>query len=247
VRPLTHDDAAAFARISHELLAEPASENTLRRVVDLAVQTIGGCDFAGVTLKHNGRLDTPAATDHLVDQLDQAQYDLNEGPCVDAVRHDDSCLLVDTSSQSRWPRWAPVAAEAGIGSVFSIRLESPQHVVGALNLYSRAVDGFDQEAQLTGRIYAMHAGNAIYAASEVENLAIAMRTRHLIGLAQGMLMLRYGLDEDQAFRFLTRHSQERNLKLRTVAEDVVNELRTHRCETPSPGPRAAALPNTTRS
>jgi transcriptional regulator with GAF, ATPase, and Fis domain len=227
VGPLSHDDAAAFARLSHELLSEPASERTLQRVVRLAVQTIRGCDYAGVTLKHNGRLDTPAATDPLVDRLDQAQYELNEGPCVAAVRIEDNVLLVDTSTDDRWPRWAPVAAEAGIGSVFSIRLESPQHVVGALNLYSRSVDGFDQEAQLTGPIFAMHASNAIYTASEVENLAVALRTRHLIGLAQGMLMLRYGLEEDQAFRFLTRRSQEQNVKLRVVAENVVTELRGH--------------------
>jgi transcriptional regulator with GAF, ATPase, and Fis domain len=240
VGPLSHDDAAAFARLSHELLSEAASEDTLRRVVTLAVETIGGCDYAGVTLKHNGRLDTPAATDPLVNRLDRAQYDLNEGPCVAAVRIEDNVLLVDTSTDDRWPRWAPVAAEAGIGSVFSIRLESPQHVVGALNLYSRTVDGFDHEAQLTGPIFAMHASNAIYAASEVENLAVALRTRHLIGLAQGMLMLRYGLDEDQAFRFLTRRSQEQNIKLRVVAESVVTELQGHHWDGSGPHPASPA-------
>ena len=51
-----------------------------------------------------------------------------------------------------------------------------------------------------------------------------MATRHQIGMAQGMLMLRYGLNEDQAFHFLSRTSQDRNVKLRDIATRVVQEL-----------------------
>jgi transcriptional regulator with GAF, ATPase, and Fis domain len=227
VGPLKSDDASAFARLSQELLAEPASDYTLQRVVDLAVATVAGCHYAGVTLKHNGQMDTPAASDPVVRHLDEAQYRLDEGPCVDAVRAQDTYVITNTATESRWPRWAPIAAEAGVRSVLSVRLETPRQVVGSLNLYSRTMEAFDGDARLSGHIYAMHASNAIYANSTVENLGIGMRTRHLIGMAQGMLMLRYGLDEDQAFQFLRRRSQEQNVKLRSVAENVIKELGNH--------------------
>jgi transcriptional regulator with GAF, ATPase, and Fis domain len=219
-------DFLTFAQLSQELLAE-SSERTLQMVVDQAVETIPGCDYAGVTMKHGRKMDTPAASDPLVDELDGLQYQFGEGPCIDAVLVDDTYVISDTRTETRWPTWAPEAAQRGVLSVLSLRLETPKDVVGGLNLYSQTPDGFDAEAQLIGHAYAMHASTAIAATTEIEHLAIGMRTRHLIGLAQGMLMIRYGLTEEQAFKFLARISQEENVKLREVAQRVVRELSTH--------------------
>jgi AmiR/NasT family two-component response regulator len=54
----------------------------------------------------------------------------------------------------------------------------------------------------------------------VEGLRTAMRSRHLIGIAQGMLMERHGLSQDAAFEVLRRYSQIHNVKLRDVAAEV---------------------------
>lgn len=224
----THQpDFLTFAHLSQELLGE-SSVRTLQMVVDLAVETVPGCDYAGVTMKRHGSLETPAASDPLVNTLDELQYRLGEGPCIDAVRIQDTYVITDTRTETRWPKWAPRASEHGVGSVLSIRLETPRHVVGGLNMYSRAVAGFDDESQLVGHAYAMHAGVAIAATSEIENLSLGLRARHLIGMAQGMLMLRYGLSEQQAFQFLARSSQQENIKLREIAQRVTDELARQR-------------------
>jgi AmiR/NasT family two-component response regulator len=55
-------------------------------------------------------------------------------------------------------------------------------------------------------------------------LETALQTRHRIGLAQGMLMLRYGLNEDASFQVLRRLSSHKNLKLRDVARQVIDEF-----------------------
>jgi GAF domain-containing protein len=224
---LRPDDAAAFARLSQELLAEPATEPTLQKVVDLAVRSIAGCDYAGATVLHRDRIETPAASDPLVGVLDQYQYDLREGPCVDTARTEELYLIADTADDDRWPTWSPKAASLGVGSVLSVRLTGPDRQQAALNLYARATNGYDPDAILTAQIYAMHASNAIATTSQAENLANAMQARHLIGMAQGMLMLRYGLTEPQAFAFLTRNSQDSNTKLRVLAARVVDELSEH--------------------
>jgi AmiR/NasT family two-component response regulator len=52
-------------------------------------------------------------------------------------------------------------------------------------------------------------------------LNTALDTRKLIGQAQGILMERYGLDEARAFEVLRRYSQDRNVKLREVAEHLI--------------------------
>jgi GAF domain-containing protein len=225
--PLRPDDAAAFARLSQELLAEPATEQTLQKVVDLAVQSIAGCDYAGATVLYRDRIETPAASDALVGVLDQYQYDLREGPCVDTARTEELYLIADTAHEDRWPTWSPKAASLGVGSVLSVQLTGPDRQQAALNLYSRATDGYDADAILTAQIYAMHASNAIATTSQSDNLASAMRARHVIGMAQGMLMLRYGLTETQAFAFLNRNSQDSNTKLRVLAARVVDELGQH--------------------
>src|SRR5882757_6799989 len=112
--PLRSYDAAAFARISQLLLAQPEAEHTLQEVVDLAVESIDGCDYAGITMRHGDKVDTPAASHPLVDQLDRWQYELREGPCLDAVFVEDTCVIEDMNSEDRWPSWAPRAASAGV-------------------------------------------------------------------------------------------------------------------------------------
>jgi len=73
------------------------------------------------------------------------------------------------------------------------------------------------------RLLAAHAGSALVAAQQQENLWQAVDARKLIGQAQGMLMERFRLDTDQAFSVLLRYSQDRNLKLRTVAEQLIED------------------------
>lgn len=224
--PLRSYDAEAFARISQQLLSQPEADHTLQEVVDLAVESIDGCDYAGITMRHGGhKVDTPAASDPLVNQLDGWQYELHEGPCLDAVFVDDVFVIEDMNSEDRWPNWAPRAASLGIQSVLSVRLATRRDVVGGLNLYSKALFAYDNDQILTAGIYAAHAANAIATTGEIGGLNTALQTRHRIGMAQGLLMQRYQLDEDQAFQFLRRISQDANVKLHDVAAKVIAEAK----------------------
>ena len=50
-----------------------------------------------------------------------------------------------------------------------------------------------------------------------------MQSRKVIGEAAGILMERYDMDEDGAFAFLVRASSHTNIKLRAVAQELVDE------------------------
>jgi GAF domain-containing protein len=219
-------DAAGFAALSQQLLADPAFDRTLRTVAQLAVQTVAGCDYAGVTVRHGRNLETPAASDPIVYRLDQAQYDLQGGPCHDAVFNDDTYLVTNLADDPRWPEWSRQASGMGIASVLSIRLATPGTVIGGLNLYSRKPFAYSDQQVETAHIYARHASTALVLTNEIDGLNTALHTRHMIGVAQGLLMQRYGLTDDQAFQFLARVSQDSNVKLREVAERVVAEANT---------------------
>jgi GAF domain-containing protein len=221
---LNPDDAAAFARLSLEMARQPDTEQTVQKVVELAQAAMNGCDYAGFTLTHKDRLETAAATDPVIARLDEAQHDLNEGPCLSAAKTEETYLIRDTTTDERWPRWAAAAAAAGINSVLSVQLTGPVpgSLRAAMNLYSKTVDAYDEDAIITAQIYAAHAGTAIAAANKQDNLQTAMQSRHLIGVAQGLLMQRYGITERAAFQVLSRQSQEANIKLREVARRLVD-------------------------
>jgi GAF domain-containing protein len=218
---LDPNNAAAFAQISEELAREPNTEQTVQRVVELAQTALPSCDYAGFTLSHPDRLETAAATHPVIAELDEAQHELGQGPCLEAARTSETYLIRQTTTEDRWPQWSARAAAAGIQTVLSVQLTGPDQLHAALNLYSLTVDAYDEDAIITAQIYAAHAGTAIAAANQAENLQTAMQSRHLIGVAQGMLMQRYGIGEQAAFGVLSRQSQESNVKLREVARRVI--------------------------
>jgi hypothetical protein len=211
-----------FAEIAQALLVASPERPTAQRVVELAVETVDGCHYCGVSLRHaNGRVDTPACTDELVATADALQYELQEGPCLDAIRADELYVVEDLANDPRWPRWGPKAADLGFASIVSVRLATARGIVGALNLYSRDKDAFDDDAVQVAYVYASHAANALWATQEAEGLRTAMRSRHLIGMAQGVLMERHGLTEESSFEVLRRYSQIHNIKLREVATQLL--------------------------
>jgi hypothetical protein len=69
--------------------------------------------------------------------------------------------------------------------------------------------------------FAHHASLALEAVMERDNLNRAVTARRRVGLAQGILMTRRQLTADQAFTLLKSHSQNTNVKLRTIAQTVI--------------------------
>lgn len=213
--------ARRFAEIARTLAGEPSWQRTLDRIVGLAVEVVPGCDAAGVMLIHRGgRVESPAATEDLVREADAAQYELGEGPCLEAIWQDHTFRVDDMAGESRWPRFAPRAVELGVRSMLSLELFAAEHALGALNLFARKPRAFDDRSEEVAWLFASHAAVALASAQESAQLREAIETRQVIGEAMGILMERFRLDEDQAFDVLRRASQEYNTKLREVARRV---------------------------
>jgi hypothetical protein len=78
----------------------------------------------------------------------------------------------------------------------------------------------DERAARTDREQAAH--DREQSAGDRENWRIALESRTVIGQAEGMLMNEYGIDADQAFALLSEQSQNHNVKLRDLAQSVVD-------------------------
>lgn len=218
-----HLEAAdLFARIAQDLISEGDEERTLERTVHSALRVVSGCDVAGISVAQGRHVEAPASTDPVVDRLDDLQYQLDEGPCLDALRApEDVFVSAELAHDQRWPRWAPRAAELGMRSILSVRLPTTRAVLAGLNLYGRGPDAFDQDDVHVALVFARHAAIALQVTHQVANLETAIESRHRIGVAQGMLMQRFGLTVDQSFSLLLRVSQTKNVKLRDVARKVI--------------------------
>ena len=110
----------------------------------------------------------------------------------------------------------------GLRSQMGLRLYANNETVGGLNLYATQSDEIDPEVVQVANIFAEHAALALGKTRAEENLTKAMTTRQRIGVAIGLLMHQYDLDEDRAFQYLARVSQTSNIKLRHIADEIVD-------------------------
>lgn len=205
-------------------------DQTLERITAAAVEVLPDVDYASITVKHaDGRLETFAPTDDLLCDIDAAQYDLQEGPCYESAVETVHVSAPHLADDLRFPRYAPVAIAAGIEAQAGIRLFDTRASTGALNLYSTRAGAFE-DLGAVGELFTHQAATALAYAEQVSQLQEAVRTRQLIGQAIGVLMERFDLDEARAFGFLTRLSQDSNIKLRLVAERLLEETRKERSE-----------------
>ena len=214
--------ADAFAEMARALLAEDDVQHTLQKICDLAVETIDGCDHAGISFLKGRKVDTPASSDDVPRKVDSIQYEVGEGPCLDAIRDHEVFETGDLGREDRWPHFASRAQrETGITSMLCFRLFVEGDTLGALNLYSKAANAFGEESRTVGLVFAAHAAVALSSAIHDEQMEEALQSRDLIGQAKGILMAREGITADQAFDMLRRASQRLNVKLRDVAGGIV--------------------------
>lgn len=224
----SQDVAAAFHDIAGALYASTDTTDSLQKLVDLAPDTFDGCRWAGMAVVAEGEVETVAANDDLVHELDALQDDAGTGPVLSALLHRSSIEVDDIASDGRWPGFQESAERLGVRSLMAHRVLVSGDTLGALVLYGdepNAFGGADDEA-LT--IFAAYAGVALSCAEvvkrdgrQLEELKRALASRDTIGQAKGILVERLRLTPEEAFEQLRQASMARNVKLRDLADEVV--------------------------
>jgi GAF domain-containing protein len=153
-----------------------------------------------------------------------------EGPCPDCYRTGEAVLNQDLARDyGRWPRFGPVALEAGFRSVHAIPMRLRGVTIGALNLF-RADEGLLEEADVVAAqaladvatIGILQHRAAIQAHIVVDQLNHALNSRIIIEQAKGILAERTHLDMNDAFSWLRNHARNHNLLLVDVAQSVID-------------------------
>ena len=218
--------AQSLRALSTLMVDEESLDETLQHVATLARTSLSGCDMASITLE-DSTTRTAACTNKAALAIDEAQYEADAGPCLEASRSGAIVELPVIADDGRWPRFAEAARERGVVSSLSLPLMHRGQARGAFNLYAHDPHAFTAADRDHGTLFAEQAAVAI-ANAEVywrtydltQNLQAALDNRDVIGQAKGILMARRGLTAEQAFDELRRASQRRNMKLRDIADDV---------------------------
>ena len=195
---------------------------TLDRFVTKVVRAIPGCDRAILTDRSSGTVETVAGDAEL-------GFDpIAAGPVVEAVTFGEPRRLDDVTTDQRWPSFGAQLANAGYLSCVALPLSTQNDDTAVLTLLSRAPNQFADTAYDVVLLLTLHAGAALDNASLfrdsnqlIAQLRTALRTRALVGRAQGLLMRHFGCDSDQGFTALRRASQHSNTKLRDLAGVLV--------------------------
>ena len=223
---LPADPSLAFAELARIDLRTHDLAFVLGRVAELAKATVPGADEVSVSILVDGGT-TPAFTGTMARDADERQYQAG-GPCVQAAETGEPVLMNDIAIEERWPDYTPTAARVGIASSMSMPLPTQRAVQGAINLYSRRRDAFDEDALALAETFAGYAGIAIAnahlyeaTASHARQMEQAMASRAVIEQAKGLIMGQRRCTADEAFQVLARASQRSNRKLRDIAAEIV--------------------------
>jgi len=207
----------------------------LARVATFATDAIPGADGAGVTLlKVDGgqhEVEARAASAPFVAEIDEIQYEVvREGPCITAALEGRTVRSSSLGGEKMWPRFGPRVGRMGVHSALSLPLLLPDQVIGAINVYAREKDVFDEHAARLGELFAVPAAVAVRNAqvlAQARTLAAqlqrALSTRPVIDQAIGLLRGRSGATAEEAFARLREISQTEHVKLADVDERIVDE------------------------
>ncbi len=207
----------------------------LAQVATYAANAIPGADGAGVTLlrvdRPDNRVEALAASHPFVSEIDEIQYvTVNEGPCITAALERRTVRTGSLGGEKMWPRFGPRVGRLGIHSALSLPLLLPEQTVGAINVYARGKDVFDDHAQRLGELFAAPAAVAVHNAQILTQalmltgqLQTALTTRPVIDEAVGLIRGRTGATSEEALARLREMSQSEHIKMSEVAHRMVDE------------------------
>ena len=219
-----------LARVTKLLKTQRTLPAKLEAVVALVKRTIPGCDAAGVCLLIDGEPTSVAVSDRLAVEIDLVQYRTTEGPCLTALDAGQVIRIDVLEADTRFTHFAPGALDLELSSVLSMPLSVNGRSVGALNLYSRQPDAFDERSEEAVQPMAEYAAELIstspiyaYSLDMVEGLTETLESQALIDRATGVLMATEERSSAEALDRLRELALSSGEAMRTVAKWVLEE------------------------
>jgi GAF domain len=169
-------------------------------------------------------------TNDVSDRIEELQYTLGEGPCVDAYHHNRVVLEPDLANPTR-PRWlafTPRALEVGVRAMFAFPVRDGAARLGALNLYQDRPGPLGDDGHADALVMAeviahwvLDAQGAAPSGAVAKELESGADFHFVVQNAAGMVSVQLGVSVTEALIRLRAYAFSENRLVREVAEDVV--------------------------
>jgi len=201
-----------------------------QRLCDVCA-SVTGATGAGIMLMSG---DIPrgsvCTTDKVSALIEELQYELGEGPCVDAYNNDRPVLEPDlaAATATRWPAFSAPAVAAGARAVFGFPLQVGAVRLGALNLYCDVPGELSDDQHADALVMADITAQALLllqARAPVGTLATEFEEhanfQYVVHQASGMVAAQLEVSVAQALIRLRAYAFGNDRPLSDVARDVV--------------------------
>jgi len=234
------------AEMHTAVLSTHTIDDFFQELLQIAARQVGEGASCGMTIRQGERLTSAAATDPVAASVDEAQYRINDGPCLQAMRDGEVVTVDDAAWRTRWPESEAQAAAAGIRSCLAVPVPAASGGAGAagsaggdtgagavavLSLYGREKAAFGKAEARRAEEFAERASGALAIAGRLtsyaelnEQLRASLVSRPVIDQALGIVMAREKCSQSEAFAILRNASQNCNTKLRDLAARVVTDV-----------------------
>jgi len=202
----------------------------LQRLCSAAVGALAASGAGVSVMAEDGARGVAAASDPTSEQIEELQFVLGEGPCIDAFESRRPVLVPDLADEAanRWPAYTPAAQDEGVRAVFAFPLQVGGARLGVLDVFrARAgpLSGDHLRQAFTFTDLAVKTlidgqDHAIGGAA-ADGLDEAIEHSPELFQAQGMVMVQLGVSLAEALVRIRAHTYAENLRLNDVARDIV--------------------------
>lgn len=202
----------------------------LQRLCAAAVRALPASGAGVSVIDRRGFTELTAASDAESEYLEELQFTLGEGPCVDALTGRRPVLEPDlgNGATQRWPVYAPAALERGVRAVFAFPLQVGAARLGVLDIYRQQPTGLADSALALALTFAdvtvselLDVQSGLVDGARPDALDEMMSYRTELYQAQGMVMVDLGVSVDEAMVRLRAYAFAHERRLSDVARDVV--------------------------
>jgi GAF domain-containing protein len=197
----------------------------LQRVCQVAAQRLSASGTGISVLTDDGVRGVCAASDPLSERIEELQFVLGEGPCVDAFDSRRPVLVPDLADDAtaRWPMYGPAAQEGGVRAVFAFPLQVGAARLGVLDVFRTDVGALSDDQFADALTFADITVAALLDGQEAaaDGLADAVDHRAELFQAQGMVMVQIGGTITDAMARMRAYGYAEGRGLDDIARDVV--------------------------
>ncbi|WP_328459584.1 GAF and ANTAR domain-containing protein [Actinoplanes sp. NBC_00393] len=230
VMTAAHSEEERRALARNLIGRQPTGLVLLQRVCRAAVEALSASGSGISVMTADGTRGVCATSDPVAERVEELQFVLGEGPCIDAFAARRPVLTADLSDRAddRWPMYAPAARADGVRAVFAFPLQVGAARLGVMDIFRDRVGPLSGAELRTAFTFAELTVEALLdshkseVARDGDGIAVLdVGRRAELFQAQGMVMVQLGVSIGEALARMRAHAYAENRRLEDVARDVV--------------------------